>query len=254
MDQYFGCFNGHHIYQVNGNFYQIDNSKSPINGVDGVYFYYNGKLPIVVYDETVGASNNIYDLKQALTKDVITKDELIAISKINNKGMLCLKDGYYVVSTSNDNSYESVRNNGYYKEILPYGQQSPKLMPSLVRFFDDYEDLMKECERFGLAQLKNIIDQPTFSQYVVMVVHNHYSSQPSYTRYYDIEFKEYSDRNPEVIISKTTFYGQDDAIMTDVNLVFIPKENISSFILAELLNNLYLVYEKDVNGNVHYDN
>ncbi len=254
MEQYFGCFNGRHIYQVNGNFYQIDNSKSPINGVDGVYFYYNGKLPIVVYDETVGASNNIYDLKQALTKDVITKDELIAISKINNKGILYLKDEYYVVSTSNDNSYESVRNNGYYKEILPYGQQSPKLMPSLVRFFDDYEDLMKECERFGLAQLKNIIDQSTFSQYVVMVVHNHYSSQPSYTRYYDIEFKEYSDRNPEVIISKTTFYGQDDAIMTDVNLVFIPKENISSFIPAELLNNLYLVYEKDVNGNVHYDN
>lgn len=254
MDQYFGCFNGRHIYQVNGNFYQIDNSKSPINGVEGVYFYYNGKLPIVVYDETVGASNHIYDLKQALIKDVITKDELIAISKINNKGVLYLKDGHYVVSTSTDKSYESARTNGRYKEILPYGHQSPKLNPSFVRFFDDYEDFMKECEIFKLAHLKNIIDQPTFSQYVVMVVHNHYSSQPSYTRYHDIEFKEYSGRNPEVIISKSTFYGHCDAIMTDVNLVFIPKENISSFIPAELLNNLYLVYEKNVDKNVYYDN
>ena len=52
------------------------------------------------------------------------------------------------------------------------------------------------------------------------------------------------------------FIFDDEDLWNENDFVslIIPKENISSFIPAELLNNLYLVYEKNVDKNVYYDN
>lgn len=214
----------HKYYMKNNNcyiLYLVSNKDIEANVLIkkiGNYNFYNySSHNLVVYYK-----DNLYDLEYAYENRILNDSEIKYISKLHNNSVLdYYQMRYHTIiiehyfDDSNYDEYEKIKN-GF--------------------FIDDLDTFKSIYCHFTNQPYYYYIDNNIFNNYVLFFKYNFYSTMVSYTTYHD--FKIYDDK---IYITLQVNYGMCDAIMYDVNFVFVEKSSLGN-LSADKLNQMINEY------------